>query len=879
MEDVSTENSTDKNLKKAQLSIGGMTCASCVNVVEKTLINKGKASTASVNLIGEKAVIEYNPNETSINDMIKAVEIVGYSAESLEEKKSNTASVINLSIGGMTCAACVNTVEKVIGKVPGVVDATVNLTTEKATVRYIPSETQYLDIIKSVEKVGYTATRIEEDTLYVDPQEERREKEEKDLKTKLLVSTLLSIPIFFLSMAPMFLNLLAELTTIIPVISDGFTGISDFILGLTMAGGEEIVLLGLFPLRMFLLFLLATPIQFWAGWKFHKGAYKAIRAGYGNMDVLVSLGTNAAYFYSILALLFPVLTGIHLQGDYFETAAFLLTFILLGKYLEHRAKGKTSEAIKKLMGLQAKTARLIKDNEEIEVPIDSVQSNDILLVKPGEKIPVDGIVIDGQSEVDESMLTGESLPVAKSEGSNVIGATINKFGILKIKAEKVGKDSTLAQIVKLVEDAQASKAPIQALADKISAVFVPVVIVIAIFTFLFWFTAYGLLNIQGLPVLPTNYDPFLFAFLSAITVLVIACPCALGLATPTAVMVGTGKGAEHGILIKGAEALESAHKIDTVVFDKTGTLTKGEPEVTDVVSLSSLDEDEILLLTASAEKGSEHVLGEAVVKRALNKGLTLKNLITFKAISGQGIVVDMDNNKYFIGNRRLLNNNNIDIPVDVNVKIKYLESEGKTVMIIAQDKVLGLIALADTIKESSNTAVSDLHKIGLKTVMITGDNKRTAEAIAKQAGIDQVIADVLPEDKANAVKQLQNEGKTVAMVGDGINDAPALAQANIGYAMGRGTDVAMESGDIVLMKDDLRDIPKSISLSKRTISKIYQNFVWAFGYNVVLIPIAAAVLWIPFGFLLPPVAAGLAMASSSVSVVTNSLLLKRWKPS
>jgi Cu+-exporting ATPase len=370
----------------------------------------------------------------------------------------------------------------------------------------------------------------------------------------------------------------------------------------------------------------------------------------------------------------------------------------------------------------------------------------------------------------------------------------------------------------------------------------------------------------------------LFAFLSGITVLVIACPCALGLATPTAVMVGTGIGAEHGILIKGAEALESAHKIDTVVFDKTGTLTKGEPEVTDIVPLSSLDEEEILMITASAEKGSEHVLGEAVVKKALDKGLTLKNLINFNALSGQGIVVEMDNSKYLIGNRRLMNNNNVDVPVDVNVKIKYLESEGKTVMIVAQNKVLGLIALADTIKETSRTAVSELQKIGLKTVMITGDNKRTAEAIAKQAGIDQVIADVLPEDKANAVKQLQSEGKIVAMVGDGINDAPALAQANIGYAMGQGTDVAMESGDIVLMKDDLRDIPKSITLSKKTISKIYQNFVWAFGYNVVLIPIAAAVLWIPFGFLLPPVAAGLAMASSSVSVVTNSLLLKRWKP-
>ena len=854
MQDLKTVDDGKKNIKTVQFAIFKMTCASCVNVVEKTLENKGKASKASVNLIGEKAMIEYDPNVTSVEDMIKAVEIVGYGAEIIEEKGSkNIASVLNLDIQGMTCSSCSTAVQKVLNKVPGVIDASVNLTTEKAAIRYIPSETKYSDMIKAVEKIGYGASLIEEDLLKSDPQDERRKKEEKDLKTKLLVSALLSIPIFLLSMAPSFL--------------------SFDILAILIDGGNEILLLDLIPLNMFLLFLLATPVQFWAGWRFHRGAYKAIKAGYGNMDVLVSLGTNAAYFYSILALILPFI-----EHSYFETSAFLITFILFGKYLEHRAKGKTSEAIKKLMGLQAKTAVLIKDGEEIQVPIESVQKNDILLVKPGEKIPVDGIVTFGNSEVDESMLTGESLPVEKSEGSNVIGATINKNGLLKIKAEKIGQESTLAQIVKLVEDAQASKAPIQALADKISAIFVPIVILIAIGTFLFWFSGYSLFNFQGIRPLPENMDPFLFSFLSAITVLVIACPCALGLATPTAVMVGTGKGAEYGILIKGAEALEAAHKIDTVIFDKTGTITKGAPEVTNIISFNTMKENEILILSASAEKGSEHVLGEAIVSKALDSGLSLKQIDSFQAISGQGISVEIENKNYFIGNRRLMNNKKLEIPADVEAKISILESEGKTVMIVAQDKIIGLIAVADTIKETSGIAVAELQKLGLKTVMITGDNRKTAEAIAKEAGIDEVIAEVMPEDKSNSVKELQKQGKIVAMVGDGINDAPALAQANIGYAMGRGTDVAMESGDIVLMRDDLQDIPKSISLSKKTISKIRQNFIWAFGYNIVLIPIAAAILFLPFGILLPPAAAGLAMASSSVSVVTNSLLLKRWKP-
>jgi Cu+-exporting ATPase len=775
-------------LIKATFSISGMTCASCVNVVEKSLVKKGKASTASVNLIGEKAYIEYNPSLTSLEQMIMAVEKVGYGAQEFNADSKN--------------------------------------------------ETNF-------------------------------ESEEMMFKRKLTYSILFSIPIFFLTMVPMFLEILSPYLPVSSLNSaySSFMSLLDFELFFKI------------QFKSFLLFLLTTPIQFWLGWQFHRGAYKAIMAKYGNMDVLVSLGTNAAYFYSIFAMLTPLILPDIMLHDFFETAAFLITFILLGKYLEIRAKGKTSEAIKKLMNLQPKTALILVDGVEKVVPVESVQVKDILLVKPGEKIPIDGLVLDGSSSVDESMITGESLPVSKSIGSQVIGATINKNGLLKIEAEKVGKDTVLAHIVKLVEEAQASKAPIQKLADKISAIFVPIVILISLGTFTFWYLIYSFSNVAGIPALPVGYDPFLFAFLAAITVVVIACPCALGLATPTSIMVGTGKGAEYGILIKGAEALEIAHRLTTVVFDKTGTLTKGKPEVTDIIALDGVNEDQILFLAGSSEKGSEHPLAEAVIRKAQEKSITLSSPKSFNAVAGHGLEAIIDGTEVLLGNRKLLESKNIQISGDIENQMSTLENQGKTVVILATTKPIGLIAIADTLKETSKEAVKAIQTLRLQTVMITGDNRRTAQAIAKEVGIDMVIAEVLPEDKANQVKKLQSEGKTVAMVGDGINDAPALAQANIGYAMGKGTDIAMESGDIVLMRDDLRDIAKSIDLSKATMIKIKQNFMWAFGYNIVLIPVAAGLLWLPFQLLLPPVTAGLAMAFSSVSVVMNSLFLKRWKPS
>ena len=864
--------------KKLTLRIGGMTCASCVNAVEKALLTKGNAEKASVNLIGEKAYIEYNPAVTNVDNLIRAVTDVGYDAEEHQEK-AKVANVITLNIGGMSCASCVHAVESALSKTAGVIDASVNLSTEKAVVRFNNDQVTLTDLLNAVDKVGYTASIYEDKLGEQDSQEIRRKVEERELKHLIVVSILLLIPISLLSMIPNILTFIVDnnnVKSFLPMfyssllaLSNDYNSLLDSF-NITVFGGPQ--------LHTVILFLLATPIQFWAGWRFHIGAYKALRAKYGNMDTLVSLGTNAAYFYSVFAMIYPFFNHTLILHDYFETSAFLITFILLGKYMEHRAKGKTSEAIKKLMGLQARTARLIKDGKEIEVPIDSVQVGDVLLVKPGEKIPVDGTVIEGHSEVDESMITGESLPVTKVVGASVIGATINKNGLLTLKTDKIGKNTVLSQIVKLIEEAQATKAPIQKLADKISAVFVPIVILIAISTFIIWFGLYSVLQVPGLPSLPQSYDIFLFAFLNAITVLVIACPCAMGLATPTAVMVGTGKGAENGILIKSADALESAHKVTTVVFDKTGTLTYGKPEVTDVVNYSDFSDSEFLKLVASAEKGSEHALGEAIVRLAINKGISLENSDNFESISGFGIIVELDGHQLRIGNRKLMQRFNIIINQEQESIITKLESEGKTCVLVGDSKLYGIIAIADTIKDTSREAVAAIHKLGLQTVMITGDNQRTAKSIAEQLGIKHVIAEVLPEDKANEIKKLQESGSIIAMAGDGINDAPALAQANIGYAMGKGTDVAMEAGNIVLMKDDLRDIPKSIALSKKTISKIHQNFMWAFGYNIILIPIAAGILWLPLSFLLPPISAGLAMAFSSVSVVTNSLLLKRWKP-
>ncbi|MBI5880711.1 copper-translocating P-type ATPase [archaeon] len=608
------------------------------------------------------------------------------------------------------------------------------------------------------------------------------------------------------------------------------------------------------PYKEYLLWALATPVQFYVGWQFYKGTWHSLRNRTANMDTLIAVGTSAAYFYSVYVILFA-----QDLGQYFETSAILITLVVLGKYLEAAATGKTSEAIKRLIGLSPKTATVIRKGKELKIGVDDVLVGDIIIVKPGEKIPVDGKVIEGDSSVDESMITGESIPVEKKKGDTVIGGIMNKHGTLKFIATKVGENTTLSHIIKLIEDAQGKKAPIQRFADLVSAYFVPIVIIIAIATFLVWHFAFG--------------KEFSFALITAVAVLVIACPCALGLATPTAIMVGTGKGAKNGILIKGGEALETAHKLKYIVFDKTGTITKGTPEVTDIVALNNASEAQILKMAASVEKPSEHPLADAIVKKAKDRKMQLGKVTTFKAIPGHGIRAKLGQKQYFFGNVKHMKENKIDTRKTVE-KMRDLEEQGKTVMLLAEGKkLIGIVAVADTIKESSKEAVSKLQGMGITVYMITGDNERTAAAIARQAGISHVFAEVLPEDKAGHIKDLQKKGK-VAMVGDGINDSPALAQADIGIAMGSGTDVAMETGNIVLMRNDLLDVPKAIRLSRVTMSKIRQNMFWALFYNVLGIPIAAGVLYPFTGWLLSPIIAGGAMALSSVSVVSNSLLLK-----
>ncbi|MBU4501920.1 MAG: heavy metal translocating P-type ATPase [Nanoarchaeota archaeon] len=714
-----------------------------------------------------------------------------------------------LSIKGMHCASCSVNIEKALNKKKGIKSANVNFATEKGVIEFDPKLVTEENIIEVPTSMGYIADVMTEKSN--DKVDKLKDKEIGTLKIKLIIGILLATPALILSMFFM--------TSPIPY--------QDYIL-----------------------WALATPVQFYIGSQFYRGAWGALKNKTSDMDTLVALGTSAAYFYSVYAVLF-----IPDGHQYFEASAVLITLVILGKYLESIAKGKTSEAIKKLMGLSPKTATVIRNNKEIKIPIDNVKVNDIILVKPGEKIPVDGVIVDGHSSVDESMVTGESIPVEKKKGDSVIGATINKTGSFKFKATKVGKNTTLSRIIKLIEDAQGSKAPIQRFADVISSYFVPVVIAISIISFLLWYFAFG--------------AEFSFALIVAVSILVIACPCALGLATPTAIMVGTGKGAQNGILIKGGEALETAHKLTHIILDKTGTITKGDPEVTEIIPLTKLPEKSILELAASIEKNSEHPLAEAIVKKA--KSMKLKDVKGFNAIPGHGVTAKIGAKRYYFGNQKLMNDYKITFPKD---KMLSLESEGKTVMVLAEDKkVLGLVAVADTIKDTSTEAIKKLQDLDIKVYMITGDNERTANAIAKQVGITNVFAEVLPEDKAKYVKKLQKEGK-VAMVGDGINDAPALAQADIGIAMGSGTDVAMETGDVVLMRDDLLDVPKAIKLSRLTMSKIRQNMFWALFYNSLGIPIAAGVLYPFTGWLLSPMIAGGAMAMSSVSVVTNSLLLK-----
>ncbi|MBI2656855.1 copper-translocating P-type ATPase, partial [Candidatus Woesearchaeota archaeon] len=699
---------------------------------------------------------------------------------------------------------------------------------QNAFIRYDQTLTSLEEIKKIIKKAGYEP--IEVSGALADTEKIAREKEIKRLKWEVITGFILSIPIFILSFPEWF----------------------------------KITL----PYQNYILLILATPVQLILGYRFYVGTYVGLMNKTANMDTLIAVGTSSAYIYSLLASIFPsAFTG----GIYFDTSSVIITFILLGKYLEALTKGKASEAIRKLIGLQPKTAAVIRGGREIEVPVEELQIDDVFIVKPGEKIATDGIVVDGSSYVDESMLTGESIPVSKKENDKAIGATLNKNGLLKVKATKVGADTMLAQIIKLVEEAQGSKAPIQRLADKVSSIFVPVVILIAIASFLFWYFAAP----NFLPITA----PFIFSFTVFVAVLIIACPCALGLATPTAIMVGTGKGAENGILIKNAEALETAHKLTTIVFDKTGTLTKGKPDVTDVVALDSkFVENDIVKFAAIAEKGSEHPLADAIMNYSKNKKITINEPSHFEAVNGKGVAAKYKNYEILVGNKKLLDQFKIKINNEIEEKIKQIEEQGKTTVILSvNESVIGLVGIADTLKENSKEAVEALHKMGKEVDMITGDNERVAKAIASQLGIDKVLAEVLPQDKEKEIKKLQSEGRIVAMVGDGINDAPALAAADVGIAIGAGTDIAIETGSIVLVKNDLRDVVKSIKLSSYTIKKIKQNLFWAFFYNAAGIPIAAGLLYPFFGFLLNPIIAGAAMAFSSVSVVSNSLLMRRWR--
>ncbi|MDT8718641.1 copper-translocating P-type ATPase [Clostridium sp. 19966] len=810
--------------------IEGMTCVACAKAVERASKKLQGVVEANVNFATEKLNISFDESKISISDIQGAVEKVGYKA--IIEANSKT-----FKIEGMTCAACAKNIERVTRKLDGVIESNVNFATENLNISYEPLKLKVSDIKKAVEQAGYKALDKE---VSIDEDRKKKEKEIKLLWKKFIISVVFTVPLLAIAMGHMLGD---RFGYSLPEIIDPMLNPKNF---------------GIVQLA------LVIPVII-AGNRFFRIGYKSLVRKSPNMDSLIALGTSAAFLYGIFAII-QIFSGNNKYTNdlYFESAGVIITLITLGKYLEAVTKGKTSEAIKKLMGLVPKTAMIIKDGKEIEISIDEVEVGDIILVKPGEKMPVDGEVVEGMTSVDESMLTGESIPVEKIIGDKIIGASINKNGSIKYKATKVGKDTALAQIIKLVEDAQGSKAPIAKLADIISGYFVPVVMSIAVLSALAWYFFGG--------------ETAIFALTIFISVLVIACPCALGLATPTAIMVGTGKGAEYGVLIKSGVALETAHKVKTIVFDKTGTITEGKPKVTNVIVAGSISEDNLLQLAACAEKGSEHPLGEAIVREAEEKNLELKKLDFFKAIPGHGIEVKICGKDILLGNRKLMMERNISLE-NLEETSHTFASEGKTPMYVAIDeKIAGIIAVADTVEENSKKAIDQLHKMGIEVVMITGDNKGTAEAIAKQVGIDRILAEVLPQDKANEVKKLQSEGKKVGMVGDGINDAPALAQADIGIAIGSGTDVAMESADIVLMRSDLMDVPTAIQLSKKTITNIKENLFWAFGYNTLGIPVAMGILYVFGGPLLNPIIAASAMSFSSVSVLLNALRLKSFKP-
>ena len=825
--------------EKVILKIGGMSCASCAQNIEKNLNKKKGVVKAAVNFASQTAMVSYDSVMTGVEDLEKVVKDTGYEVIKVSGEKTVEFKVI-----GMGSDHCAGVVKKAVEKLEGVKEVETNFPNSYARVSYDESKLSTRQIIGAISAAGYKPVLVEAGEEAADAEKEAREKEIRTLKKKFILAAIFAFPILYVAMAEMISK------SLLP----GFLNPEHF------------------PGRFALLqIILSIPVII-IGWNFYRVGFPNLLRGTPNMDSLIGVGTSAAYLYSFyaagLVLLGKDPEGQYVRSLYFETAAVIIALILFGKFLEALSKGKTSEAIKKLMGLAPKTAIVEVDGVEEVVPISEVQVGDVVIVKPGEKIPVDGEVIEGRTAVDESMLTGESMPVEKTPGSKITGATLNKTGFIKFGAEKVGKDTALAQIVKLVEEAQGSKAPIARLADIVAGYFTWGVIGIAILTAIVWSLAgsvFGVTLVGG---------TFLFTLTVVIAVLIIACPCALGLATPTSIMVGTGKGAEQGILIKDAEALENFRKIDFVIFDKTGTLTEGKPRVTDMVTFNNHNEDEVLQVAASGEKKSEHPLAEAIVNEAEERKLELLEAADFNAIPGHGIEISLDQSIIFLGNRKLMEDKKIDLKIARDEDVR-LANEGKTPMFIAKDKTLmGIIAVADVLKENSGQAIKELHKLGIKVAMLTGDNKRTAEAIARTVGIDRVLAEVLPEDKSKEVKKLQSEGHNVAMVGDGINDAPALTQSNVGVAIGAGTDVAMESAKIVLMKSDILDVVKAYKLSNFTIRNIKQNLFWAFAYNSTGIPIAAGLLYPFFGFLLSPVIAAAAMAFSSISVVSNALRLK-----
>jgi Cu+-exporting ATPase len=814
-----------EGLKRLDIQVTGMTCAACSARVQRSLSEMEGVAGASVNLAAERASVTFDPAKVDVNDLINKIKDIGYGTSIAKQE---------IPIKGMTCAACVSRVQKALEKLDGVLSANVNLATERAVVEYFPAQAGSREFRKAVKEAGYEVLRIEQGEDIVEKERREREARYKRLKTKLITGVFLTVPVFLLA----FWDRLG-LSSVLEIPRQ-----TNFLLQL----------------------LLETPVQFWIGWQFYSGALAAARRRSTNMNTLIAVGTSAAYVYSLTATFFPRVFEIqgYAAHVYYDTAAAIIVLILLGRLLEARAKGHTSEAIKKLMGLRARTARVVRNGSEEDVPVEEVEKGDIILVRPGEKIPVDGVVREGYSSVDESMVTGESIPVEKKAGDTVIGATMNKTGSFRFEAARVGRETMLSQIIGMVQEAQGAKPPIARLADRIASIFVPSVMAIATVTFLVWFM-FG------------PAPAFTYAVLNFIAVLIIACPCALGLATPTSIMVGTGKGAENGILIRGGESLETAHKINAIIFDKTGTLTRGEPAVTDVIAAEGFSGEEVRLYAGSTEKGSEHPLGEAIVKRAEESGIPLRDSTDFIALPGHGVKAGVDGKAVLLGNEALMEENDIALG-NLKQRAGALAGEGKTPMFVAVDgRAAGIISVADTLKENSVEAVVALKAMGIEVIMLTGDNRRTGEAIARQAGIDRVLAEVLPEQKAEEVRKLQAEGKVVAMVGDGINDAPALAQADVGIAIGTGTDVAIEASDITLIKGDLKAVSTAIALSRATLRNIKQNLFWAFAYNTILIPVAAGVLFPFFGILLSPIFAAGAMGMSSVTVVTNALRLRKFK--